>query len=157
MHQEVHQMSAEPQIQTRAEQPYVAIRTRVPMSGLAGVGARLGEVFDYLGKGGVPPAGPPFFKYNIIDMATDLEVEGGVPVAEPVEGDGQIISGVLPAGRYATVSHVGHPDELFDVTSSLLDWATRQGLRWDMTPGEGGEHWAGDWSSTSPTPARSPT
>jgi effector-binding domain-containing protein len=143
MHQEVHQMSAEPQIQTRAEQPYVAIRTRVAMSGLAGVGARLGEVFDFLGKGGVLPVGPPFFKYNVIDMAAELEVEGGVPVAEPVEGDGQIISGVIPAGRYATVSHVGHPDELFDVTSSLLDWATRQGLRWDMTPGEGGEHWAG--------------
>jgi effector-binding domain-containing protein len=111
------------------------------MSGLAGVGARLGEVFDWLAARGVRPAGPPFFKYNVIDMAEELEVEAGVPVVEPVEGDGQIISGVLPAGRYAMVSHVGHPDKLLEVTGSLLDWATHQGLRWDMTPGEGGEHW----------------
>jgi len=75
-------------------------------------------------------------------MTAELEVEAGVPVVEPMEGGGQIISGVLPAGRYATVSHVGHPDELLDVTGSLLDWATRKGLRWDVTPGQGGEHWA---------------
>jgi len=111
-------MSAEPKIQTRAEQPYVAIRTRVPMSGLAGVGARLGEVFDWLAARGVPPAGPPFFKYNVIDMAEELEVEAGVPVVEPAEGDSQIISAVLPAGRYAMVSHVGHPDKLLEVTST---------------------------------------
>jgi effector-binding domain-containing protein len=73
---EDEQMSATPEIETRAEQPYVAISSRVPMSGLAGVGARLGEVFAWLGARGVAPAGPPFFKYNVIDMAGDLEVEG---------------------------------------------------------------------------------
>ena len=94
-------MSATPEIENRAEQRYVAIRTRVPMSGLAGVGARLGEVFAWLGARGVAPAGPPFFKYNVIDMAGELEVEGGVPIAQAVEGDTQVISGVLPAGVVA--------------------------------------------------------
>ena len=92
-------MSATPEIETRAEQPYVAISARVPMSGLAGVGARLGQVFGWLGARGVAPAGPPFFKYNVIDMAGDLEVEGGVPIAQAMEGDTQVLSGVLPAGR----------------------------------------------------------
>jgi len=134
-------MSATPEIENRAEQPYVAISTRVPMSGLAGVGARLGEVFAWLGARGVAPAGPPFFKYNVIDMASYLEVEGGVPVAQAMEGDTQVLSGVLPAGRYATLTHVGHPDELLDVTRSLLAWASEQGLKWDMSPGDDGERW----------------
>src|SRR5215470_2556352 len=132
-------MSATPEIENRAEQLYVAIRTRVPMSGLAGVGARLGEVFAWLGARGVAPAGPPFFKYNVIDMAGELEVEGGVPIAQAVEGDTQVISGVLPAGRYATVTHIGHPDQLMEVTRSLLAWASDQDLKWDMSPGNNGE------------------
>ena len=52
-------MSAVPDIVTRAEQPYVAIRTRVTMADLGGLGARLDEVFAWLGTRGVPPAGPP--------------------------------------------------------------------------------------------------
>jgi len=109
------------------------------MSGLGGVGARLGEVFAWLGARGVAPAGAPFFKYNVIDMARELEVEAGVPVATAVEGEAQVMSGVLPAGRYATITHVGHPDALIEVTKSLLDWAAGQGLKWDMSPGDNGE------------------
>jgi len=98
-------------------------------------------VFAWLGARGVAPAGPPFFKYNVIDMAGELEVEGGVPIAQAVEGDAQVISGVLPAGRYATVTHVGHPDQLLEVTRSLLAWASAEGLKWDMSPADHGERW----------------
>ena len=129
-------MSTAPEIETRAEQPYAAIKAHVPMSGLGGLGARLGEVFAWLSARGVAPAGPPFFKYNVIDMARELEVEAGVPVAEAVEGDGEVLTGILPAGRYATVTHVGHPDQLMGVTKALLDWAERHGLTWDMSPGQ---------------------
>jgi len=52
-----------------------------------------------------------------------------------------VVSGVLPAGRYAELTHVGHPSELMAATKALLDWAAEQGLTWDMTPGEGGERW----------------
>jgi len=45
-------------------------------------------------------------------MMRELEVEAGVPVAVAVHGDAQVSSGVLPAGRYATLTHVGHPGEL---------------------------------------------
>ena len=40
-------------------------------------------------------------------------------------------SGVLPAGRYATVVHTGHPDTLVTATRDLLDWADQRGLDWD--------------------------
>jgi effector-binding domain-containing protein len=132
-------MPTTPEIVTRAEQPYAAIKARVTMSELGGLGARLGEVFAWLGARGVAPAGPPFFKYNVIDMMRELEVEAGVPVAAAVDGDADVLSGVLPAGRYATVTHVGHPDKLVDATKALLDWAAGMGLKWDISPGENGE------------------
>ena len=132
-------MSATPEIVTRAEQPYAAIKARVPMSELGAFAARTGEVFAWLGARGVAPAGAPFFKYNAIDMMRELEIEAGVPVAAAADGDAGVLSGVLPAGRYATVTHEGHPDKLVDATRALLDWAAGQGLKWAMSPGDNGE------------------
>jgi effector-binding domain-containing protein len=135
-------MSAAPEIVTRDEQPYVAIRERVPMSELGRVADRTPEVFGWLGARGLAPAGPTFFKYNVIDMARELEVEVGVPVATAVDGDGAVISGVLPAGRYAALTYIGAPNELVDATKTLLDWAAAEGLTFDMSPGEDGDRWA---------------
>ena len=136
-------MSAAPEIVTRPEQPYAAIRARVPWPELAGLGPRFGEVFAWLGARGLVPSGAPFFRYNVIDMTGELEIDVAVPVATAVDGDGRVVSGVLPAGRYVTLTHVGHPAELAGVTKSLLDWAAGQSLTWDMTPGEAGERWGG--------------
>jgi effector-binding domain-containing protein len=127
--------------ETRADQPYVAIRARVNWTAVGEMGPRLGEVYAWPGARGLAPTGEPFFRYNVIDMTGELEVDAGVPVATAVDGDAPIVSGVLPAGRYATLTHVGHPSELVRVTKALLDWAAEQGLTWDMTPSEGGERW----------------
>ena len=149
-------MSAAPEIVIRTEQPYVAISARVTMSELPGLGARLGEVFGWLGARGLAPAGAPFFKYNVIDMARELEMEAGVPVAAAVDGDGHMVSGVLPAGRYATLTHVGHPSELAGVTETLLDWAAGQGLTWDTSPGPDGDRWGGRLEIYLTDPAEEP-
>jgi len=39
------------------------------------------------------------------------------------------------------VTHVVHPDQLLEVTRSLLAWASEQGLKWDMSLGDNGERW----------------
>jgi effector-binding domain-containing protein len=134
-------MSSAPEIVTRTAQPYAAIRARVTMADLGTLGARFGEVFAWLGARGLEPAGAPFWRYNVIDMARKLEVDVAVPVAAAVDGDDHVVSGVLPAGRYATLTHVGHPSELAGVTKTLLDWAAGEGLTWDMSLGEDGERW----------------
>ena len=135
-------MSAAPEIVTRPEQPYVAIRGHVTMAEIGAFAVRTPEVFAWLGTHGLPPAGPPFLKYNLIDMMRQLEIDNGVPVAAPVDGDGDMVSGVLPAGRYATLTYVGHPSELIGPTKALLDWAAAQGLTWDMSPDSDGERWS---------------
>ena len=134
-------MSAAPEIVTRAEQPYVAIRGHVSMAEIGALAVRTPEVYAWLATHGLPPAGPPFLKYNVIDMMRQLEIDNGVPVAAPVDGDGHVVAGVLPGGRYATATHVGHPSELVDATKALLDWAAAQNLTWDMSPSADGDRW----------------
>ena len=74
-------------------------------------------------------------------MARELEDEAGWPVAAAPDGDDRVLTGVLPAGRYATLTHAGHPDKLIGAIETLLDWAAEQDLTWDMSPSEAGERW----------------
>ncbi len=145
-----------PQITERAEQRYVAIRAKVPMAELGQVAHRIAEVFGWLAARNIAPAGPPFFRYNVIDMERQLDVEAGVPIGAPVDGDDVVIPGVLPAGRYATVVHTGTPDSLMGATAALLHWADEGGLRWDMTVRDDAEHWAARLEFYLTDPAQQP-
>ena len=126
-------MSEEPEITERPAQPYVAIAASVTMADLGTVVPPLnGEVFGWLAARGIAQAGPPFWRYTVVDMARNLEVEAGVAVASPVTGDdGRVLAGVLPAGRYVTMRHVGPPESLADATGRLLSWASSRGLAFD--------------------------
>lgn len=78
-----------PVVAERPAQPYVAIKAQVTMQTMDTVLVPLHpQVFAWLGERNIPPAGPPFWKYNVIDMDGLLEVEVGVPVASPADGDG---------------------------------------------------------------------
>ena len=134
-------MPTTPQITERPAQPYVAIGADVTMEQLPGLADRLGEVFGWLAERAIGPAGPPFFRYHVIDMERQLHVEAGVPVLTAVEGDDRVSAGVLPAGRYASAIHVGPYDGLIGAVESLLQWAEAQGLEWDKSATADGERW----------------
>ncbi|MGH3714822.1 MAG: GyrI-like domain-containing protein [Micromonosporaceae bacterium] len=134
-------MTAPPRVVERAAQPYVAIAGVVTRDTFSQIADRLPELIGWLAERGIAPAAAPFLRYHVIDMPHRLEIEAGVPVPSQVTGEGLIRYGVLPAGRYATVTHVGHPERLTDLTAALLRWGAEQGWRWDMTETEAGERW----------------
>jgi effector-binding domain-containing protein len=134
-------MSMNLDIVDRPAQPYVAVRRTITMQTFPEIADRLPGLFGWLAERGVAPAGPPFFRYLVIDMERELDVEAGVPVATPVDGDGDVLAGELPAGRYATTTHVGHPDELIAVTGAFLAEAAARGLTFDATETERGTRW----------------
>jgi effector-binding domain-containing protein len=134
-------VEAEPEITQRAAQPYVGIRGWVAMAAIGSVADRIPEIFSWLGLRAIAPAGPPFFRYWVVNMEGELEVEAGVPVASAVQGDGAIGAGTLPAGRFVVVTHTGPPSTLVAATAELLDWAGERGLVWDVSRTEAGVQW----------------
>ena len=100
----------EPQVQQRAEQPYVAIPAHVTSEAefRRATDSGFPELFGWLQQRGVPPAGPLFIRYLVVDDDGDpREIELGVPVAPGIPGDERVRSRELPAGRWATFVHVG--------------------------------------------------
>ena len=123
-------MISEPKVEDRAEQHYVGIRAQVPTSKFKQIIPEfLGELFAWLGERGVAPAGAPFMRYHVINMAGNMDVELGVPVAAAVQGNGRIAAGVIPAGRYASLVYSGVTG--IAGNKALLEWAARNKLKWD--------------------------
>ena len=150
-------MLAAPEVIERPAQPYVGIKARVTMQTLSTTLPALhGHVFRWLRQRRIPATGHPFWKYNIIDMDRGLDVEVGVPVAASVDGDEQVVSGVLPAGRYASLRYTGHPNGLLDATAFLLEWAGQQHLTWDLSHGPDGERWGARLEIYETDPATEP-
>jgi effector-binding domain-containing protein len=126
-----------PEIVEVGERPYVALRGKVAMDGIAAFADRLREVIDWLAAKEIAPNDAPFFKYDVVDMEAGLVLEIGFPVDDLHSGEGEIVTGVLPAGRYAQVRYHGHPDGLLGATRDLLAWGEEQGVEWDAN----GDHW----------------
>ena len=119
---------AEPTIVERDEQPYVALRGKVAMDGIGAFADRMHEVIGWIAARNIEPVGAPFFKYDVVDMEAGLVLEIGFPVDDPHTGEGEIVTGVLPAGRYVSTVYHGHPDGLRQATADLFAWGEQQGV-----------------------------
>jgi effector-binding domain-containing protein len=131
-----------PKIIERPAQPYVAMRRRVRIPFGPVIDATMPKLFKWIGDHRVEPSGPPFFKYNVIDMAKELEIEFGVPTLALLAADADVITGTIPAGRYATLTYHGHYDNLVEVTSVLIGWAKLHQIDFDMEETPEGDKFA---------------
>lgn len=106
----------------------LVIRTSTPVDKLAEVmGSSYGEIMRVIGSSGAKPAGPPFAMYHNMDMS-NLDVEIGFPVSEPVKGSGRVKEGMLPGGRAAVTLHAGPYDKIEESYNRLTAFIKEQGL-----------------------------
>ncbi len=146
----------EPKLEDRAEQPYIGIRTQVPMQELPTVIPQLiGEVADWLGKQGIAPTGAPFIRYHVIDMPGRLDIELGWPIANALSGGGRVAPGILPSGRYASLVYTGVQNGM-KANAALLDWGARQGLKWDQWAAKNGDAFGARFESFLTDPKEEP-
>src|ERR1044072_1374297 len=100
---------SEPTVQQRTEQPYVGIPTQATPRECGEVNALAPEVYAWLAARGVTPAGALFYRHLVVGgFDKKFSVTVGVPVPEPLEGDGRVVPGVKPAGRHVVAVHHGH-------------------------------------------------
>ncbi|RYZ28981.1 MAG: AraC family transcriptional regulator [Propionibacteriaceae bacterium] len=136
----------------RPARPAVTVTRTVTMATLHEMADAVPPLLDWLTAHGRVPAGPPFLRYLVIDMAADMVVQAGVPVDTPVEGDEHVKPDELPAGDYLTTVHVGPYEGLYGATGALLAYAGRQGLKLDHHPSDAGDVWVSrlEWYETDP-------
>jgi effector-binding domain-containing protein len=79
------------------------------------IGARMGQafgaVFQYLGRRGLAPLGPPVGCYEM-SAGTTFEVRAGCVVSVPIEAEDDVEPYFLSGGPTLVTEHVGPYDEL---------------------------------------------
>jgi effector-binding domain-containing protein len=132
-----------PRIIAFPAQPVLLRRADLTMATLDSEGgAILGQVLESLARHGIAETGPAFFRYDVIDMEGVMAMSFGAQVAPGTTAPDGLVTETLPAGRYVTLTHHGHPDELYDVTVMLMLWAKVRGHIWDMEETPQGDRFA---------------
>ena len=149
--------SPDQEVIERSAQPYVAIKAQVTMQTLGTILPPLhGRVFDWLRERRTPAHGASVLEVRRHRHGPGPLVEVGVPVPARVNGDDLILSGLLPAGQYASLRYTGHPDGLLDATAFLLEWARQRHLTWDLSHDRDGERWGARLEIYETDPAAEP-
>lgn len=132
-----------PEIVERPTRPYAYIPFTVRMDQMqTPANEGFPALFGHLGEAGIEPAGAAFYNYRRIDMSETLDVEAGVTVQQAGADSGKVRFGILPAGRYLTVTWHGHPDKLYEVTGLLIGWAKEREHKFDVREAPDGDHFA---------------
>jgi len=122
-------MAYEVHLRETTPQPTAAIRGRAAWSELGPfVGAALMEVARTAGDQGVRFAGPAYAIYHSAgstEAKVDLEV--GMPVAEPIDPVGRVALSTIPGGVVATTVHRGRYEDVGSAYRALGEWIQKHG------------------------------
>lgn len=130
-------MITEPQISRHGERQYVGIRVKTPFKGMfAVVDKLLKELRLWVKAHGIADEGPFFLRYHIIDMEGMMDIELGFMVRNPLGGDDRVKPGVLPKGRYASLTYSRYA---LRGNKALIGWIKENNVkidRWDDQEGD---------------------
>jgi effector-binding domain-containing protein len=117
------------QIVETERQPVLSVKTTTSVGNLPNlVGTVYGSVVNYIVESGQEPLGPAFIAYYNMDME-NLIVEIGFPVANEIEGKGDIELRYIPAGKKATSFHKGAYSEIGPLYEKLTKWISQKGYQ----------------------------
>jgi len=138
-------MVAEPKIERRKKQPYVALRMAVPIPFGKYLQPAWDEVYEWMKSRGIQPSGPAIIRYLTTDMSKELDLDVGFAIDKAVKGDQRITADYLPAGKYATLLYTGpyKGKGIFKATVALLEWAEENKVKWNVSKKKGVEWWNG--------------
>lgn len=146
-----------PKVITRKEVPYVSLRATVKGEDLPGLVQKVvPQLGAWLAEHKITPKGPLFIRYTYVDMPKRLDVEVGLITTAKVKGSGQVISGVIPAGKYVSYTHFGDYSGLVSANGIVQDYARSNKLNFKMRSGKLGEEFVGRFELYETDPATEP-
>ncbi len=99
----------------------------------------LAEVYAWAGQSGLGVVGYGFLRLHVIDMQGDMDIEVGLVTRERSDYQGRVCSGVLLAGRYATLTYRGVRT---GANRALIEWARAKQLDFDRCDVPAGDRFA---------------
>ncbi|BCY08826.1 GyrI-like domain-containing protein [Actinoplanes sp. L3-i22] len=126
-----------PKTVTKPDRHCIGIRLVTPFRGMFAVRDQLMQQLYSWADDQSIAYGHTFFRLHVVDMDGPMDVEVGVITEKEVQGDGRIRPGVLPAGRYATLTYINHGRR---ANGTLRDWAQQHGHPLDCTTSPKGDH-----------------
>ena len=135
-------MNSEPKIEQRAAHPYAAIRMQVPIPFGKYLQPAWSRVESWLAVQH-RAHGPAIIRYLTTDMSSKLDIDVGFIIRRAIPGADGILTGVLPAGRYATLTYTGsyRGKGVYRANVALIGWAESNGVVWKTARVDGMEWW----------------
>lgn len=114
-------------VEEKEAQPTISIRTRTALENLPQVlGKGYEAIMNYLSEIGAQPSGAPYVGYFNTDME-DLDIECGLPVAQPVAGTNKLKPGEIPAGKQVSCLYTGPYNQIEPAYNSIMEWIPANG------------------------------
>ena len=143
-----------PKIDRRPKHVTMGIRTIAPFKGMSKVVTQISkELHAWVDEHKVKTTGPPFLRFNVIDMRGFMDITYGVPVRKALPDAGNIRAGELPAGRYASLIYSGGG---ISANRALIQWVRGQGMDFDRWNTEQGDNFRGRYETYLTDPKMEP-
>lgn len=106
-----------------------SVRDIIPNYGQ--VGRLYGEIFTYLGRNGIRPAGPPMAIYHDGEYKEqEVDVEAAIPVSKELPGNTRVKISKLPVmEQVACAIHQGDYKEISRAYNALMAWIESNGYQ----------------------------
>lgn len=127
-----------PQVVVREATPCVAIAASGPMVDLPRFAPPLfPRLHAWMAEKGLDGTAG-LFRYRGFHSSGDVDLEVATLLTAPAAGEGEVIAGELPAGRYVMATYTGPYDRLYDAFCMLSGWLRGRGLIADEINGPDG-------------------
>ncbi len=118
-------------------QKALIIKADVPTSSIGEKMSEMyGKLFGYLGQKQKQPTGPSFAAYSKFDPQGNTVFEAGVPLAEKIEGEGEIEYKEYPAMKVVSMLYIGPYENMMPAYEKIQKYIEENNLKSNNTPWE---------------------
>ncbi len=135
-------MKPTPKIEHCEAHPYAAVRLQVPIPFGTYLQPAWSKVHNWIKAQGLAH-GPAIIRYLTTDMSTKLDMDVGFVMDKAIPGGDGVVTGVLPAGPYATLIYIGsyRGKGIYKANVAIIEWAQANGIVWKTSQVNGKEWW----------------